>query len=220
MQLIEDLRAEHDLIDQMLGSLRTFVAQRSLGQGNPSDGLAFLSFFRLYAGDYHHAREEDSLFIALSDQIGLPADQGPIAALTKDHHRMAAMLDQMEPLIACDLTEQAAQQQLDRLAKDYSHALWHHMDAENSVLLPESEARLRKHGVIELKSREMTVEEGRAKTSGEELLRRYPPSHDPDIIRGDGCPMCPAFLDSCRGLEREWWNDWEWEEFEDHLPSG
>jgi hypothetical protein len=32
--------------------------------------------------------------------------------------------------------------------------------------------------------------------------------------------MCPAFVDTCRGLEHEWWNESEWEEFEDHLPSG
>jgi hypothetical protein len=86
-------------------------------------------------------------------------------------------------------------------------------------LFPESEARLRKRGVTELESRAMTDAEERALASAEDLLRRYPP-RDPDIIRGEGCPMCPAFLNSCRGLEREWWNEWEWEEFEDHLPSG
>jgi hypothetical protein len=39
-------------------------------------------------------------------------------------------------------------------------------------------------------------------------------------MRGDGCVFCPAFTTSCRGVEHEWWNEWEWEEFEDHLPSG
>jgi hypothetical protein len=44
--------------------------------------------------------------------------------------------------------------------------------------------------------------------------------HEPNVLRGDGCVMCPAFVDNCRGLEHEWWNEWEWDEFEDHLPSG
>jgi hypothetical protein len=32
--------------------------------------------------------------------------------------------------------------------------------------------------------------------------------------------FCLAYGESCRGLEHEWWNESEWEEFEDHLPSG
>ena len=44
--------------------------------------------------------------------------------------------------------------------------------------------------------------------------------HEPDAPRGDGCVVCPSFTRTCRGLELEWWNEWEWEEFEDHLPSG
>ena len=34
------------------------------------------------------------------------------------------------------------------------------------------------------------------------------------------CALCPAFVNSCEGLERSWWNEHEWDEFEDHLPSG
>ena len=31
--------------------------------------------------------------------------------------------------------------------------------------------------------------------------------------------MCPAFGDSCRGIEHEWWNEWEWDEFEDRMSG-
>jgi hypothetical protein len=102
----------------------------------------------------------------------------------------------------------------------YVHALWRHIDAENSVLFPESEPRLRRNGIKELSSRPMTPDEHEALETGRSLVARYPPPADPGIIRGDGCIMCPAFGVTCRGLELEWWNEWEWDEFEDRMNSG
>lgn len=214
MQLIDDLRTEHDLIEQVLGSLRTFVERRARGEGHPADGARFIGFFRLFAGDFHHAKEEDTLFPALR-QADLP-ESGPIAVLTADHRRMAGVLDDLESLIARESLDPAEQQRLQALAVEYSHGLWHHIDAENSVLFPESEGRLAKKGVRELPSRPMTPAEASAREAGEQLLGRYPPSFDPTIVRGEGCVSCHAFAESCRGLEGEWWNEWEWEEFEEH----
>jgi hemerythrin-like domain-containing protein len=179
-----------------------------------------MRFFRLYAGHFHHAREEDTLFVALARRAELPADRGPIAVMLDDHARMAGVLDRLEPILATMLDDEAARAAARDLSTEYTRSLWHHIDAENSVLLPESVERLRRRGVHELPSRPMTPDEADARALGERLLQRYPPLSDGDVMRGDGCVMCPAFVDSCRGLEREWWNEWEWEEFEDHLPSG
>lgn len=216
MQLIDDLQAEHDLIDRLVGSLRTYVDQRLRGGADPADGARFLRFFRLFAGDFHHAKEEDTLFVALQERADLPAS-GPIETLRDDHARFAAILAEMEPLIGSALDSEADRDRLRRLAFDYSHALWHHIDAENSVLFPESEARLKKNGVAELTARPMTDQERGAKADGEQLLTRYTPMNDPEIIRGDGCVSCPGLGERCRGFEREWWSESEWEELEDHL---
>jgi hemerythrin-like domain-containing protein len=219
MHLIEELRAEHDLIEAVVGSLRTFVAARRRGQGERADGPRFVEFLRLFAGHYHHAREEDTLFVALVERAGLP-ESGPLAVLLEDHRRTAALLSRIEPLLAAPALTAADGALLESLAVEYSHALWQHIDAENSVLLPESDARLRKSGVLDLASRPMTGQECRARRIGEELVLRYPPSVDRAAPRGDGCVCCPAMGVTCRGLEHEWWNDWEWEEFEDHLTAG
>lgn len=219
MQLIDDLRAEHDLIERVAGSLRTYVRARAAGRGRPDDGPRFLRFFTLYAGEFHHAREEDVLFVSLQRDAELPGDRGPIAVLTGQHRRLGALLAAMEPLIGRPELDEAARAELGRLAFEYSSGLWHHIDAENSVLFPESEARLRRHGVRELPGRAITAHESAAQHDGAELVARYPPTDEPDIIRGDGCVTCPAYVDDCRGLEREWWTESEWEEFEDHLPS-
>lgn len=216
MRLIDELTAEHALIERVLGSLRAFVEDAS---ADPTDGPRFLGFFRLYAGQFHHAREEDILFAALIEKAELPANRGPIAAMVAQHAHMATILDQLEPLLGRIDPDAAAAERMRALAVSYSHALWHHIDAENSVLLPESEARLRRHHVRELPSRPMDTEEAEARADGERLLAKYPPIQDREVLRGDGCVLCPSYGETCRGLEREWWNEWEWEEFEDHMPK-
>jgi hemerythrin-like domain-containing protein len=219
MQLIDELVAEHDLIDRVLESMRAFVDARGRGDADPSDGARFIRFFRIFAGEFHHAREEGILFVALVQKAELPADRGPIAVMIADHAHMAGLLDQMEPLFGTENLDLAALHQLQNLSVAYSHALWHHIDAENSVLLPESEERLRRHHVYELPSHPLSIDEQEARACGEHLLAKYPPIRDAEALRGDGCSLCPAFGNTCRGLEHEWWNEWEWEEHVDHMPK-
>src|SRR5437879_3088737 len=92
MKLLDELREEHVLIEQVIGSLRTFAA---LETRDAADGAAFLRFFRLFAGRFHHAREEDVLFPAL---VGteVPADRGPLKVLLDAHHAMAEMLGELD----------------------------------------------------------------------------------------------------------------------------
>ena len=212
MQLIEDLRAEHDLIEQVLGSLRAFVAARLAGQGDPADGARFMAFFRRYVGDFHHDKEEEVLFRALAERAELPADRGPIAALTDQHHRMAGLLGGLEGLLGAPLATAEDRRRVEELAVDYSRSLWRHIDAENSVLFPEGEERLRRFHVRDLPSRSMTGEEAAARAAGLALLAAYPPLHDAEALRGDGCVNCPSFGSTCDGLEAEWWTDLEWED--------
>jgi hemerythrin-like domain-containing protein len=215
MQLIEDLRAEHDLIEQVLGSLRTFVAARLVGQGDPADGARFMAFFRRYAGDFHHDKEEQVLFRALAERAELPADRGPIAALTGEHRRMAGLLDDLDGLLGSPLSMAEDRQRVEALAVDYSRSLWRHIDAENSVMFPEGEERLRRFHVRELPSRPMTAEEAAAREAGLALIAAHPPMHDAEVHRGDGCVACPSFGVTCEGLEYEWWTELEWEEAEE-----
>ena len=211
MRLIDELRAEHTLIDRALGCLRHWV---EVG-GDAADGARFFEFFRRYADQFHHAREEDSLFVGLHREAELPLERGPMMVLKKDHRRLGALLGQMEPL----LKNAQRGERLTTLATEYSRGLWVHIDGENSVLLPESEERLRRLNVLELPSRAPTPEELAALQAGHELVARYPELVDREVLRGDGCIMCPAYNDTCRGLEREWWNDAEWSEHGDRFSG-
>jgi hemerythrin-like domain-containing protein len=248
MLLVQELRREHELIERVLGSLRTYVARRvaaahpepdasaenrrttsatepgeapttASNDAPSSDTPRFLRFFRLYAGHYHHAREEDTLFVALQHEAELPADRGPIALMLADHRRFAALLDELEKLLAVEHPDAETAARLQARTTEYAHGLWHHIDAENSVLLPESESRLLKVGVRELPSRPPTAEESAARDEGVALLERYPETSDMDAFRGDGCVACPAFGRECEGFEREWWNEHEWAELEDRGSS-
>jgi len=214
VRLIDDLRAEHEVIERVLGSLDTYVERRARGEGEPGDGAAFLRFFRLFAGTWHHAREEDTLFPALEKHLELPPDSGPLFSFVDQHHRMAAILDEMEPLLSAGGTAPAEAGKLREFFTKYAHDLLAHIDAENSVLLPESEERLRQAGVHELSMRDATPEELAAKSEGERLAGLYPPSTVASAVRGEGCTICPSYGTTCGGLEREWWTDDEWEAFE------
>ena len=219
MQLIEDLQADHQLIEQVLGSLRAFVTARLEGQADPADGPVFMAFFRLFAGEYHHAREEDVLFRALCEQAELPAERGPIAALTGEHRRMGEVLEAMAVLLADPLTAPEARTRLQALAVDYSRSLWHHIDAENSVMFPESQEHLRQFNIRELAARPMTPAEAEARTAGAALVATYPPREDLDFQRGDGCIHCPSYNSTCDGLEREWWTEHAWDDFNERMSS-
>ncbi len=205
MRLVDDLQEEHRLIERVLGSLRTFVATPA---GPDEDRRAFLEFFRRFAGDFHHAREEDVLFPALEREASLPRDRGPMAAILADHRAMAALLD----VYARDGDP--------AVANAYADALLHHIDAENSVMFPESVERLRRASVKELDGRGPTEIELAAKAAGERLAMRYPPTENPQLLRGDGCVMCPSFGVTCDGVERAWWTQSEWDELSDRTAGG
>ena len=202
MRLLDELRGEHLLIEQVIGSLRTFAGPPGRDAG---DAAAYLRFFRLFAGRFHHAREEEVLFPALV-ATEVPGDRGPLKVMLDAHRAMAQMLDAMDAGITPEL------------AGRYGRALLHHIDAENSVLFPESEVRFR--GRPELPSRLPDGEEIAAREEGERLVQRYPPSEFPDLFRGDGCVACAAYGEGCDGIEREWWSELEWEDARERMGNG
>lgn len=211
MTLLDDLRAEHALIERVVGSLQTWAAARVRGDAEAAEAAEFLRFFRLYAGRYHHAREEDVLVPALVRDTEAPRERGPIAAVLHDHAAMKECLDALEGALGGQPARVA------ELAARYGEALLHHIDAENSVFFPESEARLARVGAPELPTREPDAEEEAARAAGEKLAERWPPTEPAGIVRGDGCAGCAAFGVRCDGIEREWMDETEWEDLLDRI---
>jgi len=218
MQLLEELRAEHDLIDRMLDSFRTAAGQFINAQDRAQDLVRFVRFFRVYADQFHHAREEQVLFATLVNQLHLPGNHGPIAVLTDDHRQFKVCLDQIEQLIARQPLSPTDQNQLRTMTEQYITAMQHHIDAENSVLFIEGEICLQDAGISELLSRSLTADEQQVRLVAEELLQRYPPTPNVEVIRGDGCAICPAYQKTCDGYEREWREASRWGHAADDDP--
>jgi hemerythrin-like domain-containing protein len=217
LRLLDDLRREHERIEPVLGSLQAYAAARASGTAGPEDAAAYLAFFRLYAGRYHHAREEEILLPALVERAELPADRGPIPSLLRQHHEMAQDLEAAAALLTHQTLAPPQAAALVEAVTRYAHALLRHIDAENSVLLPESEERLRRVGVLELPDRPLADEEREARDGAAGLLERHPPLHDRSALRGEGCVVCPSLGAGCDGVEREWWTDDEWDDFFDRV---
>ena len=213
MKLIAAFQDEHALIDQVLGSLRTYVEGLASGAAAPEDGRRFAAFFTEFAGHFHHDREEGVFFHALVTEADLPGDRGPVHALLREHAEMGEWLREMTPFL--DQAPQSGEDlhRLRGLAIRYSQTLWRHIDAENSVLYPEGEERLGRCGIRELPDRPMSEAEAAAREEGARLVVRYRPLQDASLTRGEGCFACRAHGETCDGLEAEWWTDLEWQEF-------
>ena len=82
---IETLMNEHRLIEEVLGSLRTFVGQLSSSQAGARPRVAeYAEFFREFADRTHHGKEEDRLFVAMA-QHGFPSNGGPVFVMLQEH---------------------------------------------------------------------------------------------------------------------------------------
>ena len=212
MKLLDELRAEHELIESVVGSMATFAEAHRRGEVHRDALDGYLRFFDLFAGHFHHGREERVLFAALVRETEVPADRGPIAVMLAEHQAMATLLD---AIVKASNAEKIAE----TIAR-YGTMLLHHIDAENSVLFPESEDRFRRTSVLELESRAPDDAELASRDEAKRLIALYPPSLIPGVDRGDGCVACSAYGVTCDGVEREWLTSLEWEDAIDRLSSG
>lgn len=144
---------EHQLILRMIA----LVERNSelLEQGRFSDGQFFLDavdFIRNYADRFHHAKEEDVLFVELVNN-GMPAKQSPIEAMHLEH-------EQGREFVRC--LAEAAYKFLDgepdqssiivENARGYAALLRSHIEKEDQILYPLAERVLpeeRRAGMLE-----------------------------------------------------------------------
>ncbi len=153
----------------------------------------------------------------MPDRFGPSRAHGPIAAFVEQHHELAKVLDELDPLLDRDPLGADDARRLVDLVTDDTRELGRHIDAETSVLLPESDVRLRQASILELEGRVPTDGELAARAEGERLAAVWPFTVDAGGVRGEGCVVCPSYGTTCRGVEAEWWNESEWEEFSDHI---
>lgn len=131
---------EHHLILRMIALLENNVALMEQGRfRNWQFFLDAVDFIRNYADRFHHAKEEDVLFVELINN-GMPEKQSPIEAMHIEHDQGRAFVRNMAAAAEKALAAEAGQIAIiAENANGYIDLLREHIDKEDTVLYPLAE---------------------------------------------------------------------------------
>ncbi len=131
---------EHRLILRMIALVEHNTALLEAGKfRNWQFYLDAVDFIRNYADRFHHAKEEDVLFIELVKN-GMPEKQSPIEAMHMEHDQGRAHVQAMEEAARKALDGEAGQSAIiARHATAYAALLRGHIEKENDILYPLAE---------------------------------------------------------------------------------
>ncbi len=131
---------EHQLILRMITLVEKNTALMEQGQfRNWQFYLDAVDFIRNYADHFHHAKEEDVLFIALIKN-GMPEKQSPIEAMHMEHDQGRAFVRAIEEAATKALAGEMGQiPVIAENAKGYAELLRGHIDKEDKILYPLAE---------------------------------------------------------------------------------
>jgi hemerythrin-like domain-containing protein len=134
---IETMMGEHELIVQVLASLRAMA--QTLGAGAPvarEDVADFGRFFREFADQCHHAKEEDRLFVKMVE-AGFPRQHGPIAVMLAEHDAGRQEVRALTGVGAGSgpLTPEETATVIEA-AEQFVPLLYGHIQKENNILYP------------------------------------------------------------------------------------
>jgi hemerythrin-like domain-containing protein len=139
------LSADHRVVETALTALEKYCDAVARGVST-APGLAarFLRFFRVFADQAHHAKEEGLLFEKYEER-GMPRDQGPIAVMLYEHDEMRGMLASFETADRASDREGVVE-----WGRAYVVSLRHHILKEDNVLYPMGNRVLRPTDQTEL----------------------------------------------------------------------
>ncbi len=140
MTPIEILMNEHRLILAVLDSLEEAADRLDKGANiDPGFFLDAAEFVSGFADKCHHAKEEDILFVAMTER-DMPQDTGPVAVMLAEHDEgrryTAGFRSAAEQMKAGDASASA---DVVRNVFDYVNLLREHIMKEDNVLYPMAE---------------------------------------------------------------------------------
>ncbi|PKN12944.1 MAG: cation-binding protein [Deltaproteobacteria bacterium HGW-Deltaproteobacteria-4] len=140
---------EHQLILRMIALVEEKTALLEAGKfRNWQFYLDAVDFIRNYADRFHHAKEEDVLFVELI-QNGMPEKSSPIEAMHIEHDQGRAHVRAIEDAAQKALVGEIGQGAIiAEHAKGYATLLRGHIDKEDNILYPLAE-RVLPEGVRE-----------------------------------------------------------------------
>jgi hemerythrin-like domain-containing protein len=128
----EVLRNEHEVIARVLAVVAK-LATKSV-EGSLDSWKKALDFFRHFADQCHHFKEEKVLFPAM-EKRGIPRDEGPIGTMLMEHEEGRSYVRSMLAAIALvEAKNEAAKEVLIDYAKAYLRLLKDHIQKEDEIL--------------------------------------------------------------------------------------
>lgn len=143
MKPTDVLKEEHRLVLEMLKVIGAVCAKLDKGEAVDAGHLAsIIDFIRTFTDQCHHAKEEKLLFPALA-KVGLPATDGPVAVMLREHALGRSLVRSMDEALAAmkkgDVGGAAA---FAENARKYIELLGNHIDKEDHVLFVMADQRL------------------------------------------------------------------------------
>lgn len=134
------LTEEHRLILRMIALVEKNTALMEEGQfRNWNFFLDAVDFIRNYADRFHHAKEEDILFVELVKN-GMPERNSPVEAMHIEHDQGRAYVADLDTAARKALAGEPGQlQDIARNARGYAELLRGHIDKEDNILYPLAE---------------------------------------------------------------------------------
>jgi hemerythrin-like domain-containing protein len=156
--------AEHDVI---LGAGDLITLHRSQWKSDPAGYeqmvKQLLGFFSVYADQFHHHKEEEILFPAIS-KMSESAGVGIVTELNGHHEDFRLLMQKIRAALA--IHDLASTQQL---LESYIHQLRDHIAVENDELFPMANDIFSKDEVDKLYYKCIDIDEGLGKTRKKEL---------------------------------------------------
>jgi hemerythrin-like domain-containing protein len=156
---IEQLMKEHEAIQRMLNIVEKVCANLTSGERvDPEHLKQILEFFRIFADECHHGKEEHVLFPAL-EEAGIPKEGGPIGLMLNEHNLMRGYVKNFaEAVDRYQAGEPQALSKVVHYATDYVATLRQHIDKENNILFPMAEIQLSDEKQTELAEQFESIE--------------------------------------------------------------
>jgi hemerythrin-like domain-containing protein len=139
----EQLKKEHAAIETMLKILEAICGRLQAGEKTDPEHLdRIVEFFRVFADQCHHGKEEEIFFPAL-EMAGIPKEGGPIGVMLGEHDRMRGLMHGLAEVVdRYRAGEEKAGDGIVLYASDYAATLRSHIEKENNVLFKMAEMHL------------------------------------------------------------------------------
>jgi hemerythrin-like domain-containing protein len=135
----QDLIHEHKAILIALNVIEKMVERiKNNEEIDPKDIEDIIEFLKVFADKCHHGKEEDFLFPAL-EKIGIKNENGPIGVMLAQHNQGRNLIKRMQESIEDNKINKNA---FVDAGTEYVKLLRNHIEKEDTILFPLSDARL------------------------------------------------------------------------------